>query len=165
MSGYWKSVWPAEDAGASRQQIPHKMAGPKLGPRVRPTVVSRDVVAATMVVVRGDDEMYLLRHTAGEDAVSWVERIDPLTLEPIAQSVQLAGGPLWPGGMAVHDNGSIYVVFGNHAHRLAPDLTVLASITLPRLRPYNSFVILPSGHIATKDFSGPRPGSTEAHTM
>lgn len=59
MSGYWKSVWPAEDAGASRQQIPHKMAGPKLGPRARPTVVSRDVVAATMVVVRGDDEMYL----------------------------------------------------------------------------------------------------------
>lgn len=165
MSGYWKSVWPAEDAGASRQQIPHKMAGPKLGARVRPTVVSRDVVAATMVVVRGDDEMYLLRHTAGDNAVSWVERIDPLTLEPIAQSVQLAGGPLWPGGMAVHENGSIYVVFGNHAHRLAPDLTVLASITLPRLRPYNSFVILPSGHIATKDFSGPRPGSTEAHTM
>ena len=51
------------------------------------------------------------------------------------------------------------VVFGNHAHRLDPDLGVVAGATLPRPRPYNGFVILPDGHLATKDFAGSRPGA------
>ena len=45
------------------------------------------------------------------------------------------GGPVWPGGIGAHDNGSLHVVFGNHAHRLDADLRVLASRTLPRERP------------------------------
>ncbi|MDP5115124.1 MAG: hypothetical protein NWP39_06535 [Ilumatobacteraceae bacterium] len=101
----------------------------------------------------------------GLDSVAWVEKIHPLTLETIIQSEQLAGGPMWPGGMAAHANGSLYVVFGNHAHRLSTDLAVLASCELPRVRPYNSFVILPSGHIATKDFSGPLPGQPNGTAM
>jgi hypothetical protein len=101
----------------------------------------------------------------GLDSVAWVEKIDPLTLEPLAQSEQLAGGLMWPGGMAAHANGSLYVVFGNHAHRLSTDRAVLASVELPRVRPYNSFVILPSGHIATKDFSGPLPGQPNGTAM
>jgi hypothetical protein len=80
---------------------------------------------------------------------------------------------MWPGGLAAHQNGSLYVVFGEHAHRLDADLNVLASRRLPRHKPYNSFVILPDGHLATKDFGGvlpgdpasnaeaPAPGSTE----
>ena len=72
-----------------------------------------------MVVLRDAGEAYLLRHTAGPDAISWVERIDADTLEPIARSDDLPGGPTWPGGIAAHANGSLYVVFGNHAHRLA----------------------------------------------
>ena len=43
------------------------------------------------------------------------------------QSPELAGGPVWPGGVGAHDNGSLYVVFGNHAHRLDASLRVLAS--------------------------------------
>jgi hypothetical protein len=101
----------------------------------------------------------------GLDSVAWVEKIDPLTLETLAQSEQLAGGPMWPGGLAAHANGSLYVVFGNHAHRLSTDLAVLASVELPRVRPYNSFVILPTGHIATKDFSGPLPGQPNGTPM
>ena len=80
-----------------------------------------------MVVLRDPGEVFLLRHTAGPDAISWVERIDPITLEPLARSDDLPGGPTWPGGIAAHANGSLYVVFGNHAHRLGPDLAVLAS--------------------------------------
>jgi hypothetical protein len=54
--------------------------------------------------------------------------------------------------MAAHANGSLHVVFGNHAHRLSPDLELLASIRLPAPRPYNSFVVLPDGSLCMKDF-------------
>ena len=69
------------------------------------------------------------------------------------------GGPVWPGGLGVHDDGSLHVVFGNHAHRLDPDLDVLASRRrCPATGPYNSFVPLPDGHLVTKDFGGSLPG-------
>jgi hypothetical protein len=29
---------------------------------------------------------------------------------------------MWPGGMAIHRNGDIYVVYGRHLHRLRPRL-------------------------------------------
>ncbi|MDO8362393.1 MAG: hypothetical protein Q7V88_05815 [Actinomycetota bacterium] len=124
-------------------------------------VVSRTAIASTMVVLRDPGEVYLLCHTGGDDAVSWVEQIHPHTLEMVRRSPDLAGGPTWPGGVAAHANGSLYVVFGRHAHRLSPQLEVLATTELPRSRPYNSFVILPDGCIATKDFAGLRPGHTE----
>ncbi|CAB4877199.1 MAG: hypothetical protein F2780_06780 [Actinobacteria bacterium] len=119
----------------------------------------------TMPIVGPNDELFLQRVMPGPNSVAWVEKIDPLTLETLAQSEQLAGGPMWPGGMAAHANGSLYVVFGNHAHRLSTDLAVIASFELPRVRPYNSFVILPTGHIATKDFSGPLPGQPNGAPM
>jgi sugar lactone lactonase YvrE len=138
-------------------QRPRFGVGPALDPD-RVEVRSREVLVATMVVLREPGEAFLLRHTGGPDAISWVERIDPTTLEPLARSDDLPGGPTWPGGIAAHANGSLYVVFGNHAHRLAPDLTLTATCELPRRRPYNSFVILPDGHLVTKDFGGVLPG-------
>jgi hypothetical protein len=128
-------------------------------------VTSRDAPALTMAVVGPNDELFLQRIMPGPAAISWVEKIDPITLEVTAQSEHLAGGPLWPGGLAAHANGSLYVVFGNHAHRLSTDLQVIVSVELPRLRPYNSFVILPSGHLATKDFSGALPGQPNGTPM
>lgn len=125
-------------------------------------MTSRSALAATMVVLRDPGEVYLLGHTGGPDAVSWVEQIDPVTLEPRRRSADLAGGPAWPGGLAAHVDGSLHVVFGNHAHRLASDLRVLASSPLPRARPYNSFVVLPDGHLVTKDFGGRLPGEDAA---
>jgi hypothetical protein len=124
----------------------------------RLTVTWRSAPALTMAVTRGPGEVYLLRHTAGDEAISFVERIDPHTLAPVARSADLPGGPAWPGSLAAHANGSLYVVFGNHAHRLDAGLTVQARATLPRDRPYNGFVILPDGHLVTKDFAGSRPG-------
>ncbi len=94
--------------------------------------------------------------------MSWVERIDPCTLDTVARSADLAGGPTWPGGIAAHANGSLYVVFGNHAHRLDAQCNVIASRSLPRRKPYNSFVILPDGHLVTKDFGGVLPGTDPA---
>ena len=152
-TGYWSSRWPGEDGGPRRLQQPLAGRGPAFDP-AQTEVVSRDAAAATMVVLRDPGEVFLLRHTFGPDAISWVERIDPVTLDCMARSDDLAGGPMWPGGMAAHANGSLYVVFGNHAHRLAPDLSIIASRTLPRPLPYNSFVVMPDGHLVTKDFGG-----------
>jgi hypothetical protein len=87
-----------------------------------------------------------------------VEQVDPATLATAARSPDLPGGPMWPGGVAVQPTGDLAVVFGNHAHRLDTSLRVVASVELPRDRPYNSFVTLPDGHLVTKDFAGARPG-------
>ncbi len=158
MSGYWPGPWACEDGGPARPQVPR--SGPSLGVTAGDVidVVSRSAPAATMVVTRDPGELFLLRHTAGDDAISFVERLDPTTLEPLKRSADLAGGPTWPGSIAAHANGSIYVVFGNHAHRLDPDLSVVATTELPRTAPYNGFVIMPDGHLVTKDFAGSRPG-------
>ena len=149
-------TWPLEDGGPRRTQLVagglHLASGDQLA------VTSRSAPATTMTVGGPDGALYLLRHTAGDAAICFVERIDPTTLEPVAQSAELAGGPTWPGGVGVLDDGFLAVVFGNHAHRLDADLQVVASVTLPRDLPYNSFVTLPDGHLVTKDFAGSLPG-------
>jgi hypothetical protein len=114
------------------------------------------------MVVGDGVRTFLLRHTAGEGAVSFVEQIDPITLESLSRSPDLAGGPVWPGGAGVATDGFIHVVFGNHAHRLDRDLRAVATCQLPREKPYNSFITLPDGHLVTKDFGGSRPDLTVA---
>ena len=152
--GYWKSPWPGEDAGPARRQV-----APSLNVRGKKAqVISRMSIVSTMTVLRDPGEVFLLCHTGGDDAVSWVERIDPETLEVVARSVDLVAGPTWPGGIAAHANGCIYVAFGRYLHQLNSNLEVINSLELPRNRPYNSFVILDSGEIALKDFGGARPG-------
>ncbi len=163
-AGYWPSRWPAEDAGPRRTQTPRSGQGLGIRPGERLEVTSRDAMAATMVVLRAPGEAYLLRHTAGDDAVSWVERFDPESLDVVERSADLPGGPTWPGGLAAHANGSLYVVFGRHAHRLGADTVPIAVRELPRERPYNSFVVLPDGCLVTKDFGGTLPGRSEAPT-
>ncbi len=158
MSGYWPAPWSSEDGGPGRLQVPGGPTPLDLRAGASLAVAWRTVPAATMAVTRDPGQLYLLRHTAGDDAVSFVERIDPVTLDALGRSPDLAGGPTWPGSLASHGNGSLYVVFGNHAHRLDPDLSVVASTALPRHRPYNGFVVLPDGHLVTKDFAGSRPG-------
>jgi len=153
-------TWRYEDGGPRRTQT--VAGGLRIGPGEHLEVTTRTAPATTMVVGRESGELFLLRHNAGDGAIALVERIDPHSLEPLAQSRELAGGPVWPGGLGAHENGSLYVVFGNHAHRLDADLQVVASRRLPRQRPYNSFVPLPDGHLVTKDFGGSRPGVTVA---
>jgi hypothetical protein len=165
LPGLWPSPWPAEDGGPERRQIPLVAAGLGLGADDALAVTSRLAIASTMVVLREPGEVYLLCHTGGDDAVSWVEQIHPHTLETVRRSTDLPGGPTWPGGIAAHANGSLYVVFGRHAHRLSADLTVATSVSLPRDRPYNSFVVLPDGCIATKDFAGARPGHPDGDDL
>jgi hypothetical protein len=148
--------WRYEDGGPRRRQT--VAGGLGISSDATLEVTTRLAPAATMVV--GDaGRVFLLRHTAGDGAVSFVEQIDRLTLEPLRRSPDLAGGPAWPGGAGVAPDGFVHVVFGNHAHRLNPDLQVVADRALPRDRPYNSFVPLGDGHLVTKDFGGSRPGT------
>ncbi len=147
--------WRSEDGGPRRTAL--VPGGLEISATDRLVTTSRVAPAFTMVVA-DDDRLFALRHTAGEGATAVVERIDPVTLEPVATSPALPGGPVWPGGIGVHDDGTLHVVFGNHASRLDPELRVLASQPLPRCRPYNSFVTLPDGHLVTKDFGGALPG-------
>jgi len=153
--------WTAEDGGPRRQQW---LEGAQLNLAATETlqVTSRTMMVVTMVVMPSPDELFVLCHTGGDDAVSWVEQVHPETLETLATSDKLPGGRAWPGGIAVHPKGDLYVVFGNHAHRLNRQLHTVVSRELPRLRPYNSFVLLPDGHLVTKDFSGSRPGNEVA---
>ena len=149
-------TWRSEDGGPVRRQT---TPGSFLGRDTATlAVTTRTAPAITMTVAdertRG---LYLLRHTAGPGAVAVVERIDPSTLEPLTTSEELPAGPVWPGGIGVAEDGSLHVVFGRYAHRLGPDLDVLARRELPREKPYNSFVTLADGHLVTKDFAGSLP--------
>jgi hypothetical protein len=156
-SSLWPSPWPAEDGGPTRGQRPHGLAGLHLGPGEELRLAAlRDAFATTMIVLRKPGEVFALRHTLGrrpriDASTSWVERLDPRTLAPLASSPALPGGPFWPGGLAAHGNGSLYVVHGRYCHRLSPELELLDSCELPVPRPYNSFVVLGDGCLATKD--------------
>lgn len=159
MSGYWPGPWSCEDAGPRRQQVAPEGSGWGLAPGDTLAAHWREVPLATMAVTREPGQLYLLRHTGGDQAVSFVERLDPRSLEPLGRSPDLLAGPTWPGSIGAHANGSLYVVFGNYAHRLDPELSVIAATALPRQRPYNGFVVMPDGCLVTKDFAGSRPGA------
>jgi hypothetical protein len=117
---------------------------------------------STMTVLGAPGEVYLLTHSAlrakvGLPTTACVERIDPISLKTLCRSPRLPGGPMWPGGMAIHRNGSIYVVYGRYAHRLDCQCALLASHQLPVNQAYNSFVILDNGLIVTKNLSETTP--------
>lgn len=115
-------------------------------------VTARPADGAVMAVLRAPGEVFVDGLTFnGGHAESWVERVDPTTLAPLVRSPALAAGPWWPGGIAAHANGSLYVTCGRWCHRLDEDCSVRASRALPRERPYNSLVVLPDGVLVMKD--------------
>jgi hypothetical protein len=124
--------------------------------------VTRNTWMSTMTVLGAPGEVYLLTHSVlrarfGLPTTSRVEQIDPITLKTLRRSPRLPGGPMWPGGMAIHRNGDMYVVYGRWAHRLSRACVPLASLELPIDQPYNSFVILDNGLIVTKNLSDRTP--------
>ena len=160
--GYFNSPWPCEDGDPQRLQRP--LSGAGLGVRVGEVLqaTKRRTLMSTMTVLGAPGEVYLLTHTAlraqvGLSTTSRVEMIDPQSLKPIHRSPPLKGGPMWPGGMAIHRNGDLYVVYGNHAHRLNRQCQLLASHALPMNEAYNAFVILDNGLIVTKNLSASTP--------
>lgn len=160
---YWPRPWTCEDGGPRRLCRPEGQAGLAIESRERLELqASRDAFASDMVIRRDPGELYALRHTipAGDplagEVDGWVEMLDPETLQPTASSPRYPSGRYWPGGIAAHANGDLYMVFGTGAHRFTSNLEPIASRTLPIERPYNSFVVLDSGHLVTKDCDAPR---------
>lgn len=159
---YWPRPWTCEDGGPRRwgcAGTPGLGIGPGEALRV---AAARDAFATDVLLRREPGELYALRHgipLRGEQSApvdGWVERLDPLTLEVVAETPRLPAGSWWPGGLAAHANGDIHMVLGRWAHRLTPDLDLLASHRLPVPRPHNSFVILDGGELVTKDCDAPR---------
>lgn len=160
--GYWPSPWPAEDGGPRRLAAPAGASGFAVAPGERLTVTSRSTLMSTMTVLGDPGEVYLLTHSAlralfGLPTSCRVERVDPVTLAPLDRSPALPGGPMWPGGMAVHANGDLFAVYGRWAHRLDRRCRLKASLRLPLDLPYNSFVVLANGLIVTKNLSETAP--------
>lgn len=161
-AGYYPSPWPAEDGGPRRLQVPRSDGGLGIRPGERLQAVVRAIRGGTMTVLGAPGELFLLTHSMlrsnlGLPTTSRVERLDPDTLRTVRRSPRLPGGPMWPGGMAVHANGSLYVVYGRWAHRLDRDCRPTGSLELPASRPYNSFVVLDDGMIVTKNLSQREP--------
>lgn len=157
-SAYFASPWPAEDGGPRRMQVPRSGVEMALQPGESLGCVARKTLVSTMTVLGAPGEVFLLTHSAlraklGLPTTSCVERLDPLTLKTVACSPRLPGGPMWPGGMAVHRDGQLIVVYGRYAHTLSRDCTPLRSMELPVNAPYNSFVILDNGLVVTKNLS------------
>jgi hypothetical protein len=161
-TGYWAAPWSCEDGGPRRHGSAEGIPGLGLasGERLEVSAV-RDVFGTDAIVRRGPGELYALRHDVpigGAQAgpvEAWVERLDPHTLAVTASSPRLPGGLFWPGGIAAHQNGDLYAVFGAWVHRLSPDLELRASHRLPVSRPYNSFVVLAGGELVMKDCDAP----------
>jgi len=159
MAGYWMSPWPAEDGGPTRRQTPGPQWAGSLTASyggATPLVTARQSLGNNMVVLGDPGEVFVQGSSlGGPDSTAWVERIDPISLEAVVRSVDLPGGQFWPGGMALHANGALYVTHGRWCHRLnRATLEVEAARQLPRHRPYNSLLVLPDGHLVMKDFCG-----------
>lgn len=158
MAAYFASPWPAEDGGPARLQTPHGAPGLTLQSGEKLDCTTRNTLLSTMTVLGAPGEVFLLthavlRHHIGLPTTARVERIDPITLRTLEKSPPLPGGPMWPGGMAVHANGSLITVYGRWAHKLDRHCRVLARTELPANLPYNSFVVLDNGLIVTKNLS------------
>jgi hypothetical protein len=109
-----------------------------------------------MVVRRNPGEWFVggtMPAFSGPPPFGWVEKVDPLTLEPVAQSTELpCGEHVWCGSILAHANGAIYSVNGSYLHRLnASTLEVEAERELPADRSHNGLLALSDGTLVTKD--------------
>ncbi len=153
--GYWDSPWPVECGGNRRQ----KTTSGRLDAReATPEVVTRLSDRWEVMTIRRDPGEWYVGGTmpafvAGSvSPYGWVQRIDPDTLEPIAESPPLSSGDhVWCGAILAHANGSIYSVNGSYVHRLNPvDLSVQAERLLVD-RSHNGLLVLSDGTLITKD--------------
>ncbi|MBP6108291.1 MAG: hypothetical protein KA484_00250 [Rhodocyclaceae bacterium] len=157
-SPLFQSPWPAEDGGAARLSAPLSGSGLSIQRNENLSAVVRKIHMGTMTVLGAPGEVFLLTHTMlrsklGLPTTCCVERIDAQSLKTICKSPRLPGGPAWPGGIAVHRNGDLYVVYGRYVHRLNRSCELIVTFKLPINRPYNSFVLLENGLLITKDLS------------
>ncbi len=162
LAGYYNSPWPVECGGNRRQKAAEGGLQARNG---RSRVITRiDDRWHVMVIRRGPEEIYLggtMPSWSGPDPFGWLQRLDPDTLDPIAESPKLpAGGHVWCGAIAAHEKGDIYKVNGCYLHRLDRDCWVVKERRLPVDQAHNGLLILGDGSIVTKDLRLSGQGSS-----
>lgn len=153
--GYWDSPWPVE-CGGNRRQKARRGRLDAAGASAE-VVVRRSDRWEVMAVRRDPGEWYVggtmpAFRADGPRPYGWVQRIDPRTLKPLAESPPLpCGEHVWCGAILVHANGSIYSVNGSYLHRLDPfDLSVTVERRLVDCS-HNGMLALSDGSLVTKD--------------
>ena len=161
-AGYWPSPWPVECGGNRRQ----KSAPGRLDAASSTAeVTSRRTRRWDVMAVRRDPGEWYVGGTisafSGPPPHGWVEKFDPVTLQPVAASPELpCGEHVWCGAILVHANGSIYSVNGSYLHRLDPDdLHVVAERKLVDCS-HNGLLSLRDGSLFTKDLRLEGQGAT-----
>ncbi len=159
LSGYYPSAWPAECGGPRRQKVT-RAPGLRLVPHERLRATTRMLDAPkwpVMFVHRDPGELYLQGGTRlgqTSESYGWVEKLNPISLEPVRSSSRLpSGGHNWCGAICAHANGDLYVVNGTYCHRLSPDLEVVAEHRLATESAHNGHVVLSDGNLVMKDLS------------
>ena len=162
-TGYWDSPWPVECGGNRRQ----KASTGSLDAHERTPIVTlvENQRWNVMTVRRDPGEWYLggtMPAFSGPPPFGWVQRYDPITLEPRAESPHLpCGDHVWCGAILVHADGSIMSVNGSFLHRLDPDdLSVICERELPVDRAHNGLLALSDGTLVTKDLRLEGQGGT-----
>ena len=88
----------------------------------------------------------------GPEPFGWLQRLDPQSLDVLAESPPLpCGEHVWCGAIAAHANGDIIKVNGSFMHRLDVDCQVVRECRLPIDQAHNGLLILSDGSIVTKD--------------
>ncbi|HZA77562.1 MAG TPA: hypothetical protein VE623_14360 [Acidimicrobiales bacterium] len=154
LAGYYPSLFPAECGGPRRQKALHGrglgiLDGESLDLTLRDTERWN-----VMFLWRDPGELYLhsTSPVAATHPIGLVERVDPLTLDPLATTEPLpTGGHIWCGAMVVHENGDLYVVNGRYLHRLRFDLTLAAEAELPSDGAHNTLLVGADGNLIVKD--------------
>lgn len=153
LSGYFPSPWPVECGGNRRQKAAMGGLRARTG---RAEVTTRgDDRWHVMAIRRAPGEVFVggtMPAWSGPEPRGWLRKLDPDTLEPLAESPDLpAGGHVWCGAIAAHANGDIYKVNGCYMHRLDADCQVVTERRLPVDQAHNGLLILSDGSIVTKD--------------
>ena len=118
-----------------------------------------------MIIERNPGQLYMggtMAAFTGPPPFGWVQRIDPVSLEPIVTSPELpCGDHVWCGAIIAHANGSIISINGSYIHRLDPDdLSILVERQPPADRSHNGMLALSDGTLVTKDLRLEGQGGT-----
>lgn len=153
--GYFPGRFSAEAADGARSNIA-ATRGLGVLPGDQLALSSRSNDRWNLSMVWRHDELFLFSTSlpGTPQPFARVDRIDPVSLETLQSSAELAnGGHIWEGGCLVHRNGDIYVVSGCFLHRLNAELAVVASMEMSTARPYDSLLSMDDGRLITKDVS------------